>query len=578
MVSFLSILDQATSGFGVSTAGFAPPAEGAQADTPALDEAGLNDLLTQLIQSLQQIQPQLPPEIQPQAQETLDLLAEVESTEDLAQSPDLKALFEQLTPALRQALQPVGVSVDASVGEGVAAATPKSARLSDVPVPQKESDALIPGFSNPVVPQRHLERDLKALAQTVQQVQKTMGTSPSAKPLKAQLAKLTQLVEAIQANPQTPAAVAESLKPLEATLEKEILPVMQQKALHLMGLQEALGNKLAKALEKAPEALKPLIEETLTQLAQANLKSPVKMNELDKTVHPLQLELDWHRAHKQAEVSSASGGVEGGESALAMTDLTAPMASAEGVLEPAFGTEAPASETSLSAVISSERLTSPSTSRAQESSLVSTASSSELETLPPHLQVVQEAKMTFEAGRKQVTMQLNPHQLGQVNLKITSHANNQVSIRLMTQTLEAHAALDQSITQLVESLKDQGVQIRDIQIVQAGQDMVSSTTQSQSMSQFDANTPEQRENRFDANHNQQHQQSHGQSNPAFAEDGSMSGNSQQLSNPFTDEGASMGEEIASSQIAFDTDVEGEEVTLSAESRSASASTGIDIRI
>ena len=68
---------------------------------------------------------------------------------------------------------------------------------------------------------------------------------------------------------------------------------------------------------------------------------------------------------------------------------------------------------------------------------------------------------------KQLTIRLNPEELGTVDVRITKNANQQLSIELRVTNDVADKVLRQKITELTASLADKGVSIEDINISKA---------------------------------------------------------------------------------------------------------------
>lgn len=585
MVSFLSIFDQVSNGVPAQAVAWPfPPSD----EAPQWDDKTLNEMMASLMQSLQSLQVPLPPQEQPLAQQTLALLDG--PPPEMTQVNASEAMPTAQVQILQASLQESLVALDAAVPSATENATSWVAPTSPEPIAQAvlpqptaptaqtpsaqmtqpvDTLAQKPDASEPAPASLALfHRDAHMLMATAKHVAKLLSKPHATTPasLKTAMAKLSRVVDALQDNPATPPQLAEKL----ATLGGALPPAPPEALGRDKSPVQALIHRLNQALDKAPEAWKPVIEETLAQLAKPR----------EKAVHPVQLELDLHRTLGEAK-KSKSAEEKPTEASLAPVTLDAPLSDAA----PATDVSQPLDVPVQSETVPPSDAVSPQTTEAIGPRLEPLAahrnapaapadrSAQASEDLPPHAQVVQHAKMTLEAGRKQVTMQLNPHQLGQVHLKITSHANHQVSIRLMTQTAEAYGSLDKSVSQLVKSLEDQGLNIRDVQLVQAGADWVSANSGSQNTSNDNSPThgQGQSENRFDFNQQQSQSQSQHSSFQQLANGQAQSG----TSNPFTDEGSSTGEDVASSQIAFDTDVEGEEVNLGPVNNST---TGIDIRI
>lgn len=194
----------------------------------------------------------------------------------------------------------------------------------------------------------------------------------------------------------------------------------------------------------------------------------------------------------------------------------------------------------------------------------------------PHEQVIQSARIGVQAGHKEMHIQLRPESLGEVRLKLISNAQNEVSARIITQTAEAHEALEKNLDQLQRALENSGVKIGRITVIQAGAE----TAQSQNHMFQQDSSPQQQQTanqNFTGSHQQQHQQQQQQSEAAgfFA---SMDSDSRD-SHPSTDSGSphQVGGE-ASSETSFDTDVEGEEVAGDSGPPEPPKAGSVDIRV
>ncbi len=84
-------------------------------------------------------------------------------------------------------------------------------------------------------------------------------------------------------------------------------------------------------------------------------------------------------------------------------------------------------------------------------------------------QVIQEATLAVKNGQKEMTLQLTPDDLGTVRIKLNSGADQIVSARLIASTPEAHDILTRQSEALQKALEIQGVRVREIQVVLAGE-------------------------------------------------------------------------------------------------------------
>ena len=87
---------------------------------------------------------------------------------------------------------------------------------------------------------------------------------------------------------------------------------------------------------------------------------------------------------------------------------------------------------------------------------------------PIHSHGVTEASnQTAPLGQSSITLQLRPEELGSVRMQLTRGANQQVHARLIVQHPEAQQALQRDISQLHQTLHQQGVSLDNVQIVLA---------------------------------------------------------------------------------------------------------------
>lgn len=168
----------------------------------------------------------------------------------------------------------------------------------------------------------------------------------------------------------------------------------------------------------------------------------------------------------------------------------------------------------------------------------------------PHEQVIQAAKLNLNGGRKELTIQLRPDNLGDVRLTLNSNARNEVSARLITETAEARESLEKHMDQLMRSLEASGLKLGKITVVQAG---------SESSANRDNHANPNAEQQQNANSGSSQHQQHAHKHPSNFAQAFMNFDSQQ-SRSFKDEGSFPSRNETSSPVSFDTDVEGEEVS------------------
>jgi flagellar hook-length control protein FliK len=193
--------------------------------------------------------------------------------------------------------------------------------------------------------------------------------------------------------------------------------------------------------------------------------------------------------------------------------------------------------------------------------------------LAPHQQVIHAVKLTMDSGRTEVSLSLKPEQLGDVRVTLVKTSEQMVSVRMVTQTAEARDALDQNMANLIRSLEDNGLQVGRVQVVHAGSGTFDAQNQPfQEQSQTSSHSQEQHES-AQQHENARQQQSFNMLAGGFGQSSSQSA--------FTDGGLSAPQvEETSSSEPFDTDVEGEEASLSsAGPLTGQVATGrVDIRI
>lgn len=172
---------------------------------------------------------------------------------------------------------------------------------------------------------------------------------------------------------------------------------------------------------------------------------------------------------------------------------------------------------------------------------------------PTHQQVADAVSVTLNNGKKEISIQLKPVELGEVRLTLNSNTENHVSAKLITETREAKEILEKNISDLTRTLEMNGVRIGKITIVQAGAETFESKNQ-----QFEQPGQQNAQQNQHQSLSQQQSQQQQPSSEAF---------NQNPSNSFTDGGSSSAEDEASSISAFDKDVEGEEVSSATNEKS-----------
>lgn len=87
----------------------------------------------------------------------------------------------------------------------------------------------------------------------------------------------------------------------------------------------------------------------------------------------------------------------------------------------------------------------------------------------PTDQVVNATKMAVNNGQKEMTLQLNPDNLGQVRINLVSTANGQLHARFVASNQEMQQDLNAKIDQLRAALEKQGVNVGQITVIAAGE-------------------------------------------------------------------------------------------------------------
>ncbi len=84
-------------------------------------------------------------------------------------------------------------------------------------------------------------------------------------------------------------------------------------------------------------------------------------------------------------------------------------------------------------------------------------------------QVVDGTVYSVKNGHKELILKINPDNLGEVRIRLTSHGNNEMSARLIASTNEGHELLKTQAETLKASLEAQGIRIDKLSVMLAGQ-------------------------------------------------------------------------------------------------------------
>ena len=96
-------------------------------------------------------------------------------------------------------------------------------------------------------------------------------------------------------------------------------------------------------------------------------------------------------------------------------------------------------------------------------------------------QVVEGTQFSLKAGHRELTLKLNPHNLGEVRVNLATDAQQQVHARFIATSPETREILQQELQTLKTSLEAQGVQVGRLTVVIAGEG--ASNTQDRSQQQ-----------------------------------------------------------------------------------------------
>ncbi len=335
-------------------------------------------------------------------------------------------------------------------------------------------------------------------------------------------------------------------------------------------LMENLDATLSRLSSSEQTALK----DVLNQLAQIQPKPLEKP--LNKSIQQIQLEMSFKNSvMKPKAFADVLGEETKTESSLSEATPITVESSAFGTVMASTSTESeanlsqfsqPQPDTALLTIDTSSNATPVQKTEAPQTPFQIQLNGSEK---PVHEQVLDAAQMTLEAGKKEISLNLRPAELGSVKLILTSNMQNEVSAKLITSTPDAKALLEKSLQQLTHALKEQGIQIGSINVIQAGSDPNSAQNNADQQPQSQTSwTTQQDQPGFN-----QQQQQHQQFENIFQDLGF---------NAFKDGGTSRARDEASSQSSSDTDVGGEEVLsqsqTSQEASGMHSQQAVDIRI
>jgi flagellar hook-length control protein FliK len=127
----------------------------------------------------------------------------------------------------------------------------------------------------------------------------------------------------------------------------------------------------------------------------------------------------------------------------------------------------------------------------------------------PTEQVADGTVYSVKNGHKELIIRLNPDNLGEVRINLTSHGNQELSARMIATTKESHDLLKSQMDSLKQSLESQGIQVDRLSVVMAGSAESQSNTSHEHQhgfqhESFTQNTPNQSHTHHQ---DQQHHQS-----------------------------------------------------------------------
>lgn len=132
-------------------------------------------------------------------------------------------------------------------------------------------------------------------------------------------------------------------------------------------------------------------------------------------------------------------------------------------------------------------------------------------------QAVEGVSYGLKTGKPELVVQLNPDNLGKIQVSLTTNANNQISAKLIASSGETQEILQKQVNHLKQSLENQGLQVEKITIAVAGKvDTQNSTNSGNSQSQ---NSPDQSQQQQHSaqQHNQSQQQQQAQIYQQFSQ-------------------------------------------------------------
>jgi hypothetical protein len=140
-------------------------------------------------------------------------------------------------------------------------------------------------------------------------------------------------------------------------------------------------------------------------------------------------------------------------------------------------------------------------------------------------QVAEGTAYSVKNGQKELIIRLNPDNLGEVRVNLTSHGNKELSARLIASTVESHDLLKSQLEGLKTTLEAQGVTVERLSVVLAGHTENSNGAQSQHQSST-GREQSQDQQQHNTQQGSTFQQQYNPQNPASSLFGQMGGQSQ----------------------------------------------------
>lgn len=127
----------------------------------------------------------------------------------------------------------------------------------------------------------------------------------------------------------------------------------------------------------------------------------------------------------------------------------------------------------------------------------------------PTDQVAEGTAYSIKNGHKELIIRLNPDNLGEVRINLTSHGNQELSARLIASTQESHDLLKGQLESLRNTLQSQGVTVERLSVVLAGHTESSNSNPNSDQPTFQQQQQTSQQGSFQQQFNQQNPSSNG---------------------------------------------------------------------